>query len=84
MNRIDRITEKLKVLKPHFCKIIDESYKHANHYDGHYGGIESHIKIKISAEILQGKSLVANHRTINNLLADEFQSGLHALSIEVL
>ncbi|KJV78286.1 bolA-like family protein [Rickettsia rhipicephali str. Ect] len=40
--------------------------------------------MRISAETLQGKSLIANHRTINNLLADEFNSGLHALSIEVL
>ncbi|WP_341790819.1 BolA family transcriptional regulator [Rickettsia endosymbiont of Gonocerus acuteangulatus] len=80
MSRIDRITKSLSVLKPHFCEIIDESHKHASHYDG----IQSHIKIKISAEILQGKSLVANHRTINSLLADEFQNGLHALSIEVL
>ena len=80
MNRIERITEKLSVLTPHFYEIIDESHKHANHYDG----IESHIKIKISAKILQGKSLIANHRIINNLLADEFSSGLHALSIEVI
>jgi len=80
MSRIERITEKLSVLRPHFYEIIDESHKHASHYNG----IQSHIKIKISAKILQGKSLVANHRTINSLLTDEFQSGLHALSIEVL
>ncbi|HJD56372.1 MAG TPA: BolA family transcriptional regulator [Rickettsia endosymbiont of Pyrocoelia pectoralis] len=80
MGRIERIKEKLSVLKPHFCEIIDESYKHANHYDGTH----SHIKIQISAQILQGKSLITNHRTINKLLADEFENGLHALSIEVL
>ncbi|WP_395477616.1 BolA family protein [Rickettsia endosymbiont of Pantilius tunicatus] len=79
MSRIDRITKSLSVLKPHFCEIIDESHKHASHYDG----IQSHIKIKISAEVLQGKSLIVNHRTINRLLADEFQNGLHALSLEV-
>lgn len=79
MSRIERITEKLSVLKPHFYEIIDESHKHAGHYDG----IHSHIKIKISTEILQGKSLIANHRAINRLLADEFQNGLHALSLEV-
>ncbi|WP_040257195.1 BolA family protein [Rickettsia hoogstraalii] len=80
MSRIKRIQEKLSVLKPHFQEIIDESYKHASHYDG----IHSHIKIRIAAETLQGKSLIANHRTINNLLTDEFNSGLHALSIEVI
>ncbi len=72
--------EKLSVLKPYFQEIIDESYKHASHYDG----IHSHIKIRISAETLQEQSLISYHRTINNLLADEFNNGLHALSIEVL
>ncbi|AFB20844.1 BolA family protein [Rickettsia canadensis] len=80
MSRIERIQAKLSVLKPYFQEIIDESYKHTSHYDG----IHSHIKIRISAKILQGKSLIANHRTINNLLIDEFNNGLHALSIEVL
>ena len=80
MSRIERIEAKLSVLKPHFQEIIDQSYKHASHYDG----IHSHIKIRISAETLQEESLIANHRTIHNLLADEFKSGLHALSIEVL
>lgn len=80
MSRIERIIKNLSVLKPHLCEIIDESHKHASHYDG----VQSHLKIKISAEILQGKSLITNHRTINNLLADEFNNGLHALSIEVL
>lgn len=80
MSRIERIIKSLSVLEPHFCEIIDESHKHASHYDG----IQSHLKLKISAETLRGKSLINNHRTINNLLADEFTNGLHALSIEVV
>ncbi|WP_253307720.1 MULTISPECIES: BolA family protein [unclassified Rickettsia] len=81
MTRIDRIKEKLSALKPHFCEIIDESHKHAGHK---YGGIESHFKVQISTNLFVGKSLIAKHRIINNLLADELANGLHALSIETL
>ncbi len=81
MARKQRIKEKLSVLKPHLCEIIDESYKHFNHQ---YGGIESHLKLQISSALLLGKNLVEKHRMINSLLVDEFKDGLHALSIEIL
>ncbi|MFY9589600.1 BolA family protein [Rickettsia endosymbiont of Halotydeus destructor] len=81
MARIDRIKEKLIVLKPHFCKITDESHKHAGHK---YGGVESHFKIQISTNLFDGKSLIAKHRMVNDLLAEELANGLHALSIEVV
>jgi BolA protein len=77
MTKINRIKRKLDVLKPHYCEIVDESYKYANHN----GGItESHLKIKIFAAAFIGKSLLEQHKIINNLLADELASGLHALS----
>lgn len=81
MKRQARIKEKLSVLKPHFCEIINESYKHAGHK---HAGIETHFKIKIAADIFQNKNLLASHRKINDLLKPEFENGLHALSIEIL
>ncbi|MFU7502998.1 MAG: BolA/IbaG family iron-sulfur metabolism protein [Candidatus Tisiphia sp.] len=48
----------------------------------HNGGItESHLKIKIFIAVFIEKSLLEQHKIINNLLADELASGLHALSI---
>ncbi|WP_341757870.1 BolA family protein [Candidatus Tisiphia endosymbiont of Ditula angustiorana] len=80
MTKINRIKRKLDVLKPHYCEIVDESYKHASHN----GGItESHLKIKIFSAAFIGKSLLEQHKIINNLLADELASGLHALSIDM-
>ncbi|MCC8417202.1 MAG: BolA family transcriptional regulator [Rickettsia endosymbiont of Bryobia graminum] len=80
MTRIDRIKSKLDVLKPHYCEIIDESHKHANHTNG---STESHFIIKISSDILTNQTLLAGHKTIHQLLADELTSGLHALSINI-
>lgn len=80
MTRIVRIKNKLDVLKPHYCKVIDESQAHASHTGG---TIESHFRIEISSDMFLGKSLLMQHKIINELLADELTSGLHALSIDV-
>ncbi len=78
MTRINRIRQKLDVLKPHYCKIIDESHIHADHING---AIESHFKIEIFSDIFIGKDLLTQHKIIYDLLADELATGLHSLSI---
>ena len=83
MGRIENIQERLSSLQPTYMEIIDDTISHLNH-QGVKGGTETHIKLKISSNMLQGKSRVTQHRIINNLLKDEFESGLHALSILVL
>jgi len=80
MNRIERIKKKLDILNPNFLEIIDESKFHSNHYsDGNER--ETHLALKISSDLLNEKTLILQHRIINNLLSDEFDSGLHALKI---
>ncbi|WP_341757203.1 MULTISPECIES: BolA family protein [unclassified Candidatus Tisiphia] len=79
MSKINRIKSKLDVLKPHYCEIIDESSKHSSHTGG---ATESHFTIKIFSTAFIGKSLIEQHKMINNLLSDELASGLHALSID--
>lgn len=81
MTRINRIKRKLDVLKPHYCEIIDDSLKHAGHTSG---ATESHFILKIAADIFQDKGLLAQHKIINQLLVDEFASGLHALTINII
>lgn len=83
MNRYNRIKQKLDVLKPHYLEIIDESYLHIGHQE-HLDYNETHFKIKISSVQLEGLTLVAQHKTIQSILKDEFNLGLHALSINVI
>ena len=44
-------------------------------------GSESHFKVILVSNDFEGQSLVARHRTINKLLADELQHQIHALAL---
>ncbi|CAA7025361.1 unnamed protein product [Microthlaspi erraticum] len=80
-----RIREKLeKELSPVELEVEDVSYQHAGHaaVRGSAGGDgETHFNLRIVSDGFQGKSLVKRHRMIYDLLQEELQSGLHALSI---
>ena len=83
MNREKRIAHKLAVLKPHYLEIINDSHLHTNHV--HSPGLDdSHFTIKISSEELEDKNRIQQHKMINELLKEEYSSGLHALSIKVI
>lgn len=80
----DVIVAKLSAkFAPTYLEVVDESSRHQGHAGSRPGG-ESHFRIRIAAPELSGKSRVAQHRAINDTLADEFRSGVHALAIEVL
>lgn len=83
MNRKEIIEMKLSVLNPHFLEIIDESALHAGHAGNPNGDAESHFAIKIASKEFNNLSMVKQHRIINNILKDEFDTGLHALSINI-
>ncbi|GAU36449.1 hypothetical protein TSUD_19840 [Trifolium subterraneum] len=77
-----RIKEKLeKELHPTELEVEDVSYQHAGHAGVRGSNGETHFNVKVVSEEFQGKSLVKRHRLIYNLLQDELESGLHALSI---
>ena len=97
MNRIERIKSILSILAPQKLEILDSSYMHKNHYDS--PDAHTHLKLIISIDfsrldhstlrplndaMLQSNKLVVTHRIINNLLKDEFASGLHAVEIQIL
>lgn len=44
-------------------------------------GSESHFKVVLVSNEFEGQPLIARHRTINKLLADELQNGVHALAL---
>lgn len=83
MNRIDRIKQKLSVLKPHYIEIVDESPKHAGHLEDSTKEA-THLSLFISATSLEDETRVKQHKIIKDLLIEEFDQGLHALSIKIL
>ena len=72
-----RIQAKLvEEFAPSHLDIINESHNH-----NVAPGSESHFKVIIVSEQFEGRPLVARHRSINKLLADELENGVHALSL---
>ena len=82
MSRDQRIHDILqKNFTPSKLDIINNSHQHAGHSSSPGTG-ESHYHIIISSQDFRSKSRVEIHRMINKLLKEEFDQGLHALSIE--
>jgi len=79
---VDVIERKLRqALQPSSLAVIDESHLHAGHSGSREGG-QTHFRVRIEAAAFAGLSRVAIHRTINGILADELQTGVHALAID--
>lgn len=78
-----RIKEALqRELSPIELQVEDISYQHAGHAGARGSGDgETHFNVKVVSNEFEGKSLIKRHRLIYDLLQEELQSGLHALSI---
>ena len=72
------ISQKLQnEFQPLHCDIINESYMH-----NVPKGSETHFKVVIVSEKFQEmKNLIQRHRAVNEILAEELNTGVHALSI---
>ncbi len=81
----DRIIKKLSEnLTIKNLEVINKSHLHKGHL-GDDGSGETHFEVIISAEELDSKKAVQNHRKINQILKEEFEkNGLHALSIKII
>lgn len=77
----DLIAEKLtKAFSPESLEVRDESHHHEGHA-GHRPGGESHFRIYIVSNAFKGKTRIARHRLINEVLATELKDRIHALAI---
>ncbi|GGB67975.1 BolA/IbaG family iron-sulfur metabolism protein [Shewanella inventionis] len=73
------ITDKLsQAFAPVHLEVINESNRH--HVPPNS---ETHFKVVIVSELFNEQRLLARHRLVNQALADELASGVHALSINV-
>ena len=75
-----------EALSPERLEVIDESHLHAGHshddgtaFDGSRG---THFRIRIVTPAFAGLGRLDRHRAINELLAEELRTGVHALAIE--
>lgn len=68
-------------LDPVVLEVEDVSHQHAGHSGVQTGSTETHFNLKIVSPKFEGRSLVKRHRMVYDLLQEELQNGLHALSI---
>jgi len=82
---IGRLLEQklIAALQPAMIELIDESNQHHGHTGAHPSG-ESHFRLRVSADVLKDKSRVMQHRMVNEVLAHELKTRVHALAIEVI
>ena len=84
----DQIVSRLQALSPSLIEVSDDSAAHAGHagardHAERTGAVEgTHFELTIVSAAFAGKSLVARHRMIYELLAELMQSHIHALKID--
>ena len=72
-----RIEEKLQAgMTPVYLEVSNESGDH-----NVPAGSETHFKVVLVSGAFQGARLVARHRQVNRLLADELAGPVHALAL---
>jgi BolA protein len=79
MTRQSRLTQELtRRFSPIHLEVIDESMNH--HVPQ---GAESHFKVILVSDGFNALSKIARHRLVNQALALEFETGMHALSLHL-
>jgi stress-induced morphogen len=82
-NRQDRLHAELTAaFAPTLLEIADDSARHAGHAGAAAGG-QTHYTIRMVSVAFVGQSRVARSRAVHQVLAGEFASGLHALSLSL-
>ena len=85
---LDQITRRLQPLAPLQLEVTDDSAAHAGHagaadHAERTGATEgTHFELTIVSNSFAGKTLVARHRMIYELLAELMQTRIHALRID--
>jgi BolA protein len=82
-SRAQRMRQALEsAFRPARLTIENESARHAGHAGASASG-ETHFRVRMVAAAFKGVARVARQRMVNAALAREFETGLHALSLEL-
>lgn len=74
-SRAQRLEENLfTIFKPIHLQVIDESKSHSR-------GAETHYKVVVVSDMFDQKSRIERQRMVNEVLRNEFNNGMHALSV---
>ena len=77
----DRIRKNLAALQPLELELVDQSEAHRGHSGWRDDG-ETHFDLIIVSAAFTGKSRIQRQRLVLGVLKEEFEAGLHALSIQ--
>jgi BolA family transcriptional regulator, general stress-responsive regulator len=84
MNRAERIQIALESgLDVRQIEVRDDSHMHAGHAGARPEG-ETHFDVVVVSPDFAGQSRVIRQRSVYSLLSEEFEGGLHALSMRAL
>ncbi len=82
-SRADRLHQAiLRALDRATVEVVDRSAQHAGHAGASAAG-QTHYDVTVISDAFGGMSRVARSRLIHQLLAPEFEAGLHALSLRL-
>ena len=82
-SRTERIRDFLTAsFEPIVLDIKDDSARHAGHSGAAPGG-ETHYNVRLISPRFAGMSRVGRSRAVHDALKAEFDSGLHALSLDL-
>jgi BolA protein len=69
-------------LSPTYLDVVDDSNSHKGHFQAPNSG-ESHYNVTIISKVFTGKNRLERERMVYSLLKEEFDNGLHALSLKL-
>ncbi len=76
------LEEKLtRAFAPESLAVADESHLHAGHAGARPEG-ETHFRVHIVSRAFEGKGRVERHRMVNEVLAQELATRVHALAVK--
>lgn len=63
---------------PQHLEVVNESHRHAMRAQ------DSHFHITLVSNAFAGQTLLARHRAVNKILAEELAGGIHAITLNTL